>query len=204
MTDLQNDMILSDIEKSYNRKQVLRNCSLRFPKNTTTVMMGPSGSGKTTILRILAGLEKPDRGSVVGVQRDDLAMVFQEARLFGEATALENVRAVLHGNRRETKSQALAWLARAGLADAAETKARALSGGMAHRVAIVRALASGCKTIFMDEPFAGLDAENEKRMIELVRGCCIGKTLVLVTHRESVAAAFGGKVYHISSVETSL
>ena len=155
--------------------------------------MGPSGCGKTTLLRVLAGLQAPDAGTV-RVEPGRMACVFQEPRLLPWRTAAENVNAVL-SDRAQTMPQALIWLERLELADARDQYPAALSGGMQQRVAIARALAYDAPVLLLDEPFRALDAALRARVIACIAAETQGRTLVLATHDPADADALGCTVY---------
>ena len=164
-----------------------------MPDGGHIALMGPSGCGKTTLLRVLAGLQAPDAGTV-RVEPGRMACVFQEPRLLPWRTAAENVNAVL-SDRAQTMPQALAWLERLELGDACDQYPAALSGGMQQRVAIARALAYDAPVLLLDEPFRGLDAALRARVTALIADAAKDKTLVLATHDAADAAALGCAVY---------
>ena len=180
-----------NITKKYGDKTVLDNFSLTLLKGSKTVIMGESGCGKTTLLRIAAGLEKPDNGEFSS--DESIALMFQEPRLLHWKTALENVRAILP---KEQKSLADKYLSAVGLEDDKNKYPRELSGGMAQRVAFARFLAyaeaTGATLLLLDEPFSALDDETAKKMLSLLNDFSVGKTLVMVTHDRSDAENLDG------------
>ena len=167
--------------------------TLTVPDGGHIALMGPSGCGKTTLLRVLAGLQAPNSGTV-RVEPGRMACVFQEPRLLPWRTAAENVNAVL-SDRAQTMPQALIWLERLELADARDQYPAALSGGMQQRVAIARALAYDAPVLLLDEPFRALDAALRARVTALIADAAREKTLVLATHDASDADALGCAVY---------
>ena len=181
-----------DLTVTYGGRAVLREVDLTVPDGGHIALMGPSGCGKTTLLRVLAGLQTPDAGTV-RVEPGRMACVFQEPRLLWR-TAAENVNAVL-SDRAQTMPQALAWLERLELGDACDQYPAALSGGMQQRVAIARALAYDAPVLLLDEPFRGLDAALRARVTALIADAAKDKTLVLATHDAADAAALGCAVY---------
>jgi sulfonate transport system ATP-binding protein len=172
---------------------VLRNLNLDIRSGECLVIVGASGSGKTTLLRVLAGLETADGGSVlidgvplrgVGSER---AVIFQEPRLLPWLTVLGNVAFGLEvrgESRREAEQKARRYVGLVGLGDFADAYPRQLSGGMAQRVGIARALTVQPEILLLDEPLGALDAMTKITMQEeLVR---IWReenvTMVMVTH----------------------
>lgn len=180
-----------NITKKYGDRVVVDNFSLKLEKGSKTVIMGESGCGKTTLLRIAAGLEKPDRGEFLCDEM--VAVMFQEPRLLPWKNALDNVRAVLP---KDKKSLAEKYLSAVGLESDGEKFPRELSGGMAQRVAFARLLAfaesDGATLLLLDEPFSALDDETAKKMLSLLNDFSVGKTLVMVTHDRSDAENLDG------------
>jgi molybdate transport system ATP-binding protein len=150
--------------------------ALHIAAGEVVALLGPNGAGKTTALRALAGLDALTAGHITLDGRDldrpddrlwippearPIGVVFQEYLLFPHLSALDNVAfgPRRHGrDRRAARGEALAWLARVGLADLARRKPRQLSGGQAQRVALARALAVQPRLLLLDEPLAALDA----------------------------------------------
>jgi putative ABC transport system ATP-binding protein len=168
-------------------------------------MVGPSGSGKSTLLMVMAGLERPDTGSVVvsgetlgALGEDQLArfrgrnvgIVFQSFHLIPTMTALENVAVPLElGGARDANKRAEQELRRVGLADRRNHYPAQLSGGEQQRVAIARALAPNPAILFADEPTGNLDETTGAEIIELLFAGHRERntTLVLVTHDPALA-----------------
>lgn len=184
---------LKNVSLSYGDLRVLRDVCLRLDPGKRIAVMGPSGCGKTSLLRVIAGLQSPDSGTVERTAQR-LSFVFQEPRLLPWRTAAENVNAVL-SDRAQTMPQARAWLERLELGEAAEQYPAALSGGMQQRVAIARALAYDAPVLLLDEPFRGLDAALRARVIACIAAETQGRTLVLATHDPADADALGCTVY---------
>lgn len=170
-------------------------------------LLGPSGCGKSTLLRLLAGLESPSAGTIEwpggAALPGDIGFVFQDATLMPWASAAENVFLPLKlrgKSREETKAQVQAALAQVGLADFAQAKPAALSGGMRMRVSIARALVSEPKLLLMDEPFAALDEFTRFKLQEDLREVWkrTGKTIVFVTHSIYEAAYLASRVLVMS------
>ncbi len=169
---------------------ILKDFDMTLGAGETKVIMGPSGLGKTSLLRLAAGLLKPNAGTVTTAAKR-ISMQFQEPRLLPWLTAAENVNLVLSDSKK-TLDKSLEYLSLVELADAARLYPDELSGGMAQRVALARTLAYGGDLILLDEPFRGLDQELKLRMIEVVKKHTQNAALLLVTHDLEVADAFGG------------
>ena len=187
---------LKKITKSYEGTPVLENLSLKIKDTENVAIMGESGRGKTTLLRIAAGLTKPDSGEISF--DGEAAILFQEPRLLPWKTAAENILAVLKNGTKET---ALAYLEKVELADAANKYPRELSGGMAQRVALARFMAyveeKNAKLLLMDEPTGALDRETAERMIFLIKKLAENRMAILVTHTEADANAFADRILRI-------
>ena len=163
----------------YQDQTVLSDLTMALPDEGITLLAGPSGVGKTTLLRVFAGLLSPDKGTVTIPGRP--VMLFQEDRLFPRCTVRKQVEAVLPGERRE---EALRWLELVELSEAADKLPGELSGGMARRAALARALAVEGEVWLLDEPFAGVDLPRALRILERLKD--LPAPVVLVSHEESV------------------
>lgn len=187
-----NDIVLKNVYKSFGEKEILKDVSLTFPAGKVTALMGPSGTGKTTILSLLLKLIRPDAGTVTGLP-ERKAAVFQEDRLFEDFSVLSNLTAIT-GKSESTVKEALASL---GLSEAADEKAKVLSGGMKRRVAILRALLSDYELLVLDEPFKGLDEELRKETAAYILKKNSGRTVIMVTHDPEEAALMGADVIRL-------
>ncbi|MEO8699683.1 MAG: ABC transporter ATP-binding protein [Kofleriaceae bacterium] len=179
---------------------VLRDLDVEV-KGQVVGFLGPSGVGKTTLLRILAGLERPDRGRVLvdgtPVRAGTVGVVHQCYPLFDHRTVLDNlvVAARAAGASRDAaRTRALAMLERFELADRAGAWPRELSGGQRQRVAILQQLVRGHTFLLMDEPFSGLDPINKAKTCALITEVArldARTTIIVVTHdiREAVGIA---------------
>ena len=182
-------LILENIHKSFGEKAVLRDVSLELAPSGITCLLGASGCGKSTLLRIAAGLEKADSGSV-NSQPEDCAMVFQDPRLLPWLTAGENLRLALPGSLsgREAAAGIERALAMVELpASAARSMPRELSGGMAQRVGVARALLRKPRLMLMGEPFAALDAITRANLQDMLRTLMRESHCLFVTHDISEA-----------------
>ncbi len=182
-----------DVSLSYGERAVLRHVRLRVPPGGRAALMGPSGCGKTSLLHLAAGLTRPTAGAVVSNARRP-AYAFQEPRLLPRLTAAQNVNAVLSDSP-ETMAQALRWLDAVGLADAADKLPRELSGGMAQRVNLARALAYDGDMLLLDEPLRELDGDRKQAVLSLLAEHTQGRTLLVTTHDPDVAHTLADAVY---------
>lgn len=183
---------VKNLSVRYGDKSVLRDCSIEIARGERIALMGPSGCGKTSLINAVMGLVKSAGGSIR--TEGKISCLFQEPRLLPWRTAAENVNAVLSDGD-ETMPQALGYLARVGLQDAADKYPHELSGGMQQRCALARALAYGGEILILDEPLKGLDAALREEMRALIAAETAGKTLLLVTHERSDAEALCDKIY---------
>ncbi len=173
---------LNNVRMAYGDKTVFDGLSLSFPDRGMFAILGPSGRGKTTLLRLIAGLEAPQSGSVSVPKDARIAFCFQEDRLLPFKTVLENVVLACHD-----EAHARLWLSRVGLSGEENAYPASLSGGMKRRASLARALAFDAPILLMDEPFRALDDATHAEMLSLVREAAKDKLLLLVTHDEEDA-----------------
>ncbi|MEV7753967.1 ABC transporter ATP-binding protein [Streptomyces griseofuscus] len=197
-----------DLVKAHGRTPALRGTSVALAAGEILAVTGPSGSGKSTLLHMLAGIVRPDEGSVsyagqrldrlpeqrlTELRRTEFGVVFQFGQLIPELTAVDNVGLplLLAGtSRTEARGRAGEWLERFGVRGQAELRPGELSGGQAQRVALARALVTGPKVVFADEPTGALDSlAGEQVMTALVRTArAAGTAVLLITHDAQVTA----------------
>jgi putative ABC transport system ATP-binding protein len=196
------------LTKSFGPTVALRGASVSLEPGEILAVMGPSGSGKSTLLHCLAGIFSPDAGTVefAGRRLDTMAdgertrlrrtafgFVFQFGQLVPELTAVDNVALplLLAGVRRRTAyERARTWFPRLGLDGLDGRRTGELSGGQAQRVAVGRALVTGPKVLFADEPTGALDSLTGELVMDLLVDTvrAEGTAVVLVTHDARVAA----------------
>ena len=175
---------------------VLNGLDLTIEDGELVVLLGPSGCGKSTLLRLLAGLDRPDGGTIeVPASR---AVVFQADRLLPWQRVLPNVTIGLRGPHAEAR--ATQALAEVGLAGRERAWPKQLSGGESQRVALARALVSEPDLVLLDEPFAALDAITRLRMHDLVRELRRkhDAAMLLVTHDVDEAIALADRIVVMS------
>ena len=182
------DLDINEIAGLTLSDTVLKDMTLSLAPRTRHALMGASGIGKTTLLRIAAGLEEADSGTVFSPAS---AFVFQEDRLSGDLSAIGNARL---GARDVTAAQAAGMLSLLGLEGHLDKPVRELSGGMRRRVAIARALLSPAPLLLLDEPFKGLDEETREKTARVITEYAKEKTLLLVTHDEREAALLSAEI----------
>lgn len=186
--------------------------SLKLPAGRLGVLIGPSGCGKTSLLRLVAGLERPTAGRIaldgrvlsdpgrgvhVAPEHRRIGMLFQEYALFPHLDVARNVEfGIRHLDARARRDRARRMLELVGLADAIDRRAHELSGGQQQRVALARALAPSPGLLLLDEPFSSLDGELRERLAQDL--CAIlretGTTALFVTHDQHEAFAIGDLV----------
>lgn len=166
---------------SYGNKTVLHEASFQIENGEHVAIQGASGCGKTTLLRLVLGLEKPEFGTVT-VTAPRMSVLFQEDRLLPYLSVAKNCE--LFAADKTSVRPMLRSLALETVSDALPS---ALSGGMARRAALARALCRGGELYLLDEPFNGLDGENAERCAEEILRATEGKTLLVITHHESEA-----------------
>lgn len=177
---------LSHVSKSFGDKTVLDDMSVTFKGGRITAMMAPSGKGKTTIARLVAGLERPDSGSVTILPPDrTISYLFQEDRLLPWLNVFDNM-AVALKNQNIGPGQATALIHdmadKLEISEALYKLPLQLSGGMKHRVAIGRAFLRNADIIILDEPFRGLDEELKLRLTKRFKPYLSARTSILITH----------------------
>jgi NitT/TauT family transport system ATP-binding protein len=202
------------ISLSASSHEVLNGVDLKISEGEFVTIVGSSGCGKSTLLNIIAGLDRPDSGSVF-VRGEAVAsnntsstkriMIFQEGALFPWLNVQDNVEFGLRiAKMPKERSQQIAdkYIEMVGLSKFSESFVYQLSGGMKQRVAIARALAMEPEILLMDEPFAALDIQTRDLLHEELVGIhkATGKTILFVTHNINEAILLGDRVIVLSSV----
>jgi iron(III) transport system ATP-binding protein len=223
-TDGLDAVTLDGVRLAFGSVLALDDVSLQVERGEILFLLGPSGSGKSSLLRIVAGIERPDRGRVClsGVEVDgphrfvqpeerQVGMVFQDYALFPHLTVAANVAFGLKGSRRERSRAAGSLLDRLGVSRYADSYPHMLSGGERQRVALARALAPQPRVLLMDEPFSSLDGQLRDRVreetLDLLRE--IGTTTIVVTHdpqeamraADRIALLRGGRLLQCGTVD---
>ena len=174
---------IRNLSVSFGDKAVLDRFELELPDAGVIALAGPSGCGKTTLLRVLAGLQKPDSGELIGITPQKNVILFQENRLLPWRTVREQITDVLPRSR---WGEAEDWLEFVELAGEGDSHPNQLSGGMRRRRALARALALPAQWYLLDEPFAGVDSERAKRILQRIRARNI--PVLFSGHEENILA----------------
>ena len=215
---MQNLVEIRDLHFSYGDRPILAGVEMDFPRGKVIAVMGGSGSGKTTILRLIGGQLRPRSGNVtvagavvhslsnsgLFALRRKMGMLFQHGALFTDLSVFENVAFPLreHTDLPEAliRDLVLLKLQAVGLRNAAALKPSEISGGMARRVALARAIALDPQLIMYDEPFAGLDPISMGVTANLIRALndVLGSTSILVSHDVDESFLIADYVYFLS------
>ncbi len=202
----ENTLLRLRVEKSYPEFHM--KVDLQVKRGEIFSLVGPSGCGKTTLLRLISGLEKPDRGEIIldGKEITDLppakrrvGMVFQDYALFPHLTVAGNIEyglKVQHLPAAERRERLAGLLELFGLERLAHRQIQSLSGGEKQRVALARALAPKPLLLLLDEPFSALDYNLRRRLRQELKTlrAKLGFTAIFVTHQQEEALSFGGRL----------
>ncbi len=201
-------LVATDVVKSFGPTKALDGAGMSVRAGEVVAVMGPSGSGKSTMLHCLAGIIQPDSGTVVydgkelsampdqprsALRRTEFGFVFQFGQLVPELSCVENVALPMRlggMKRRDAEAKARVWLDRLEVGDVAAKRPGEVSGGQGQRVAVARALVTGPRVIFADEPTGALDSLNGEHVMRLLTEAArdTGAAVILVTHEPRVAA----------------
>ncbi|MBE5780232.1 MAG: ATP-binding cassette domain-containing protein [Clostridiales bacterium] len=188
----------TDVTKAFEGREVLKSLNLTVAPGEIVVLMGPSGCGKTTVLNIAAGILKPDGGTVTDLSQKRMTYLFAENRLIPHIGAVANLLAVM---KEQNEKRAREILLSLELDEDAFTRpVSELSFGMARRVAIARAMAHDGEIVLYDEPVYGLDETTRKMVIHRMKDHLKGKTGIIVTHEEDVAASLGDRIIQFAEL----
>ncbi len=202
-------VLLKDISKTFGSVTAISDLMLEIKKGEFFSLLGPSGCGKTTILRLIAGLERPDSGNIsigdmivagqqwIQPEKRKIGLVFQDYALFPHMTVFKNIAFGLTGcSKKELKYKVMELLEMVGLSDTAQRYPHELSGGQQQRVALARALAPSPQVMLLDEPFSNLDADLRMEMRTETKKILKekGTTSLLVTHDQEEAFSLSDRI----------
>lgn len=197
------------VSKKFGIVEAVKEISLQADEGEFITLLGPSGCGKTTILRLLAGFEKPDAGTIrigseivassnhfLPAEKRHVGMVFQDYALFPHLNVLDNIAFGLKGDKKEKSKRAEEMMDLVGLGNFGMRMPYELSGGQQQRVALARALAPQPDILLLDEPFSNLDAALRTQVRGEVRSIlrASGTTTVFVTHDQEEALSLSDRV----------
>jgi phospholipid/cholesterol/gamma-HCH transport system ATP-binding protein len=214
----ENYIVIRDLSFSYGDKIIFKDVNLNIPKKKITGILGPSGTGKTTLLRLITAQISPDTGSILVngedihqlsrkalfVARREMGLLFQSGALFTGLSVFENVAFPLtvHTDLPEEmiRDLVLLKLEAVGLRGAANLMPNELSGGMARRVALARAIALDPQLILYDEPFAGQDPISMGVLVKLISllNTALGSTSIIVSHDVKEVFSIAHYIYILS------
>lgn len=206
-------IVLDNITKCFGKVMAVKNFYLEVGEGEFVTLLGPSGCGKTTVLRIIAGFEKPDKSDVyifgkkvtgVPPEKRDVGMVFQSYALFPNMTVGQNIAFPMRIAKKpkdKTKEKVKELLKLVKLEDFEDRKIDQLSGGQKQRIALVRALAKEPKVLLLDEPLSALDAKVRKKLREEIRKLQqdLHITTLYVTHDQEEALSISDRIIVMSA-----
>ena len=193
---------MRNVVKHFGERRVLHGIDLEIAPGEFVAIVGRSGCGKSTLLRLLAGLDAVSGGNILvdsqrpDIARNDVRMMFQDARLLPWRTVIQNIAIGLEGPAKEIRTRALAALDQVVLAERADDWPNRLSGGQRQRIALARALIHRPRLLLLDEPLGALDALTRIEMQRLIERIWRqhGFTALLVTHDVSEAVALADRI----------
>lgn len=181
---------LNNLCKYYGDKVIFENYTRTLDFDGILLIQGKSGLGKTTLMRIIAGLEKADKGGIVK-SAEKISFMFQEDRLIPFVTVLKNLTTVC------SEEKALKYLRLMGLENEKDNSPLSLSGGMRRRVALARALCFDSELVILDEPFKGLDEALKTEICEIIKEESKNRAFIIVSHDSEDAKALDAKIIEL-------
>ena len=203
---------ITDLTIHYANEVILDGVCLEVGTGEVVSLVGPSGEGKTTLLRVIAGIERAESGSVIvdgtdvtnlPTHKRGIGLVFQDNQLFPHLSVGQNIAYALRGlSKNEQAIRVNELLALVGLEGLADRDVTVISGGEAKRVAVARSLAANPKVLLLDEPLSGLDGELHDRLLRDLSTLLAERntTVVHVTHDRNEASTFADRIVDIRSL----
>jgi thiamine transport system ATP-binding protein len=203
---------ISDLTIHYENEVILDGVSLEVGTGEVVSLVGPSGEGKTTLLRVIAGIERAESGTVsvdgldvsnLPTHKRGIGLVFQDNQLFPHLSVGQNIAYALRGmSKHEQQLRVNELLVLVGLEGLADRDVTVISGGEAKRVAVARSLAANPKVLLLDEPLSGLDGELHDRLLRDLSTLLAERntTVVHVTHDRNEASIFADRIVDIRSL----
>lgn len=181
----------NNVTFGYGKNKIFDKFNFHIKDGDKISLFGESGCGKTTLLRLILGLEKAQKGEIIKRNAIKPSVVFQENRLLPFKTVLQNITLF------SDEETAIFHLEALGIGNYKDYYPDDLSGGMKRRVAIARALSTDFDYLILDEPFTGLDAENIELAAEHILKTACNKSIILVTHSKKEAELLGARIISI-------
>lgn len=206
---------LNNISKEYDKRLVLKDVNLSFPKNNFVCIVGPSGCGKTTLLNIIGGLDLANGGHVIYNKKEinkfsekqldsyrnlNIGFIFQNYNLINNLTVYENVEMpllLLGLSKKARRIKIHNILKKLGIEIYKNKKPLQLSGGEQQRVAIARALVNDPNIILADEPTGALDSKTALEIMDLIKAISTNKLVIMVTHNERLATTYADRIINM-------
>lgn len=189
---------INNISFSFGSNKIIQDLSFEIEEGKTYCIMGRSGIGKTTLLKLISGLMKPDNGKITGTQKSKKSFIFQENRLLPNLSVYENLKYVTADENKISEA-----LKNTELLSEKNKMTDELSGGMARRAAIARAIAFDGDVYFIDEPLYGLDVKTSQGILELIKNTVKNKTAIIITHSPEEAFYFSDKIVFLKNIPVS-
>lgn len=182
---------INNLTKSYGGKQIFKNYSAVLNADGILLIKGASGIGKTTLLRMIAGLEKPDSGEIIKPDCK-ISFMFQEDRLIPFVSVMKNLTAVTDS---ETARKYLKMME---LENENNSSPASLSGGMRRRISLARALCYNSGLVILDEPFKGLDRPLKAKICDIIKAESKHRDFIIVTHDSDDSELLSGKITELT------
>lgn len=181
---------VNNLCKAYGNKVIFENYTRTINFDGILIIQGKSGVGKTTLMRLIAGLEKADKGEITK-SAEKISFMFQEDRLIPFVTVLKNLTAVC------SEEKALRYLSLMGLEGEKDNSPTALSGGMRRRVSLARALCFDSDLVILDEPFKGLDEKLKAEICKIIKEESKTRAFIIISHDNEDAEMLSAKMIEL-------